>query len=97
MTRRFLRGFAVASASSYDAECRRCPRLAAFLDAVRAEHPHYHCRPAPPFGAAAARLVVVGLAPGTHGANATGRPFTRDHAGILPYPAPFKFRVPRRP
>jgi uracil-DNA glycosylase family 4 len=39
----------------------------------------------PPFGAAAARLVVVGLAPGMHGANATGRPFTGDYAGILLY------------
>src|SRR5216117_2710298 len=85
MTRRFLRGFAVASASSYDAECRRCPRLASFLDAVRAEHPHYHCRPVPPFGAAGARLVIVGLAPGMHGANASGRPFTGDYAGILLY------------
>ncbi|OLC68101.1 MAG: SPO1 DNA polymerase [Betaproteobacteria bacterium 13_1_40CM_4_64_4] len=97
MTRRFLRGFAVASASSYDAECRRCPRLAAFLDAVRAEHPHYHCRPVPSFGAAAARLVVVGLAPGMHGANATGRPFTGDHAGILLYATLFKFGFATRP
>ncbi|MEO1204011.1 MAG: uracil-DNA glycosylase [Pseudomonadota bacterium] len=42
-------------------------------------------RPVPPFGAANARLLVVGLAPGMHGANATGRPFTGDHAGILLY------------
>ena len=39
----------------------------------------------PPFGAPAARLVIVGLAPGMHGANATGRPFTGDYAGILLY------------
>ena len=101
MTRRSLRGFAVApaavSAAVYDAECRRCPRLAAFLDAVRAEHPHYHCRPVPSFGAAAARLVIVGLAPGMHGANATGRPFTGDYAGILLYATLFKFGFATRP
>ena len=39
----------------------------------------------PPFGDPAARLVIVGLAPGMHGANATGRPFTGDFAGILLY------------
>ena len=72
-------------ALAYDRACRRCPRLAAFLDDVRAEHPDYFCRPVPPFGADAARLVVVGLAPGMHGANATGRPFTGDYAGVLLY------------
>ena len=69
----------------YDATCRRCARLAAFLDDVRAEHPDYCCQPVPPFGDRAARLVIVGLAPGMHGANATGRPFTGDYAGILLY------------
>ncbi|HEY5861548.1 MAG TPA: uracil-DNA glycosylase [Casimicrobiaceae bacterium] len=69
----------------YDPACRRCDRLAAFLDAVHAEHPSYWCKPVPPFGDAAARLVVVGLAPGMHGANASGRPFTGDYAGILLY------------
>jgi len=69
----------------YDPACRRCPRLAAFLDEVRAAHPGYWCRPVPPFGDARARLLVVGLAPGMHGANASGRPFTGDHAGILLY------------
>ena len=65
--------------------CRRCPRLTSHLDAVRAAHPHYHCRPVAPFGAARHRLLVVGLAPGLHGANRTGRPFTGDHAGVLLY------------
>jgi uracil-DNA glycosylase family 4 len=73
------------ASTAYDPECRRCPRLASFLDAVGAEHPGYFCRPVPPFGAADARLVIVGLAPGMHGANATGRPFTGDYAGILLY------------
>jgi len=74
-----------AATSAYDAGCRRCPRLVAFLDRVREAAPGYFCRPVPPFGAAAAALVVVGLAPGRHGANASGRPFTGDHAGILLY------------
>jgi uracil-DNA glycosylase family 4 len=69
----------------YDPACRRCPRLAVFLDEVRAEHPGYWCRPVPPFGDPEARLLVVGLAPGMHGANASGRPFTGDHAGVLLY------------
>jgi len=69
----------------YDASCRRCDRLAAFLDEVRIAYPAYRCLPVPPFGDPAARLVIVGLAPGMHGANATGRPFTGDFAGILLY------------
>ena len=69
----------------YDASCRRCVRLANFLDEVRAAYPTYRCLPVPPFGDPAARLVIVGLAPGMHGANATGRPFTGDFAGILLY------------
>jgi len=69
----------------YDPACRRCSRLAAFLDTVRAEHPSYWCKPVPPFGESAARLVIIGLAPGMHGANASGRPFTGDYAGILLY------------
>jgi uracil-DNA glycosylase family 4 len=75
----------------YDAGCHRCPRLTRFLDDVRSEHPGYFCRPVPPFGAARAALVIVGLAPGMHGANATGRPFTGDHAGILLYATLHKF------
>jgi len=69
----------------YDASCRRCERLASFLGEVRAQYPSYRCLPVPPFGDPAARLVIVGLAPGMHGANATGRPFTGDFAGILLY------------
>jgi uracil-DNA glycosylase family 4 len=71
--------------SGFSIACRRCPRLVAFLNEVRAEHPNYHCAPVPPFGDPEARLLIVGLAPGMHGANASGRPFTGDHAGILLY------------
>ncbi|TMH09469.1 MAG: uracil-DNA glycosylase, partial [Betaproteobacteria bacterium] len=67
---------ATAAASQYDIDCRRCVRLAAFVDQVREANPGYFCRPVPPFGDGAARLVIVGLAPGMHGANASGRPFT---------------------
>lgn len=69
----------------FDKDCRACPRLADFLDVVNERHPDYHCRPVPPFGDPVARLLIVGLAPGMHGANRTGRPFTGDHAGILLY------------
>jgi uracil-DNA glycosylase family 4 len=70
---------------AYDVDCRRCVRLAAFLDTVKAANPGYWCRPVPRFGDPLARLVIVGLAPGMHGANASGRPFTGDYAGILLY------------
>ena len=81
----------------FDADCRRCPRLAAFLDAVHAEEPDYYCRPVPPFGDPLARIVLVGLAPGMHGANRTGRPFTGDHAGILLYRTLHKFGLASGP
>ena len=71
--------------SVFDKDCRACPRLAGFLDDVNDRYPDYYCRPVPPFGDANARFLIVGLAPGMHGANRTGRPFTGDHAGILLY------------
>lgn len=69
----------------FEPNCERCPRLAEFLAQVRRDYPDYHARPVAPFGDPAARLVIVGLAPGFHGANASGRPFTGDYAGILLY------------
>ena len=71
--------------TKFTTECRRCERLAIFLDEVRAKYPDYFAKPVPSFGDPQARLLVVGLAPGMHGANATGRPFTGDHAGVLLY------------
>jgi uracil-DNA glycosylase family 4 len=71
--------------SCFDPDCRACPRLAEFLDEVRVQHPDYHARPVAPFGDSAPHLLIVGLAPGMHGANRSGRPFTGDHAGILLY------------
>lgn len=70
---------------SFDVACRRCPRLADFLDTVREKNPDYWCKPVPQFGTATPKLLIVGLAPGMHGANRSGRPFTGDYAGALLY------------
>ena len=75
----------------FDQQCRLCPRLANFLDGVKQKYPDYHARPVAPFGDNNAKLLVVGLAPGMHGANATGRPFTGDYAGLLLYQALYEF------
>ncbi|HVM85007.1 MAG TPA: uracil-DNA glycosylase [Candidatus Binatia bacterium] len=64
-------------------DCPLCPRLKDFRDANRAALPDYFNAPVPCFGDAAAKLLIVGLAPGLHGANRTGRPFTGDYAGDL--------------
>ncbi|MGB6450370.1 MAG: uracil-DNA glycosylase [Steroidobacteraceae bacterium] len=69
----------------YDPGCTRCPRLASYLAECRARYPGYWGRPVASFGDEAPRIVLVGLAPGLHGANRTARPFTGDHAGILLY------------
>ena len=71
--------------SEFDHDCLACPRLASHLSRIRDMYPRYFARPVPPFGDPKARLLIVGLAPGMHGANRTGRPFTGDHAGILLY------------
>jgi uracil-DNA glycosylase len=65
--------------------CALCPRLAGWRGDNRAAYPSYFNAPVPAFGDAAARLLIVGLAPGLHGANRTGRPFTGDFAGDLLY------------
>ena len=77
--------------SAYDAKCRSCARLADYLDEVRSEYPKYFCAPVPSFGDKQPSLLIVGLAPGLHGANRTARPFTGDHAGILLYATLHKF------
>ena len=87
--------FAVAPA--FDPDCARCPRLAGFLAENRRVHPGYFCRPVPPFGDPDPDLLVVGLAPGLHGANRTGRPFTGDHAGLLLYATLHAFGYAERP
>jgi uracil-DNA glycosylase len=71
--------------SVFDLNCTACPRLSRFLVENKEKYPEYHAKPVPPFGVAKPKLLIVGLAPGMHGANATGRPFTGDHAGIILY------------
>ena len=75
----------------FDKNCRACPRLSGFLDSVSDRYPDYYCKPVPPFGDPATRFLIVGLAPGMHGANRSGRPFTGDHAGILLFQMLHKF------
>ena len=82
---------------SFDPRCTRCARLTAFLRDVKRDHPGYHCAPVAPFGDPRARLLIVGLAPGKHGANASGRPFTGDYAGILLYRTLHEFGFASRP
>ena len=81
----------------FDPDCRLCPRLSRFLDQVKREYPEYHARPVEPFGDPEARLLIVGLAPGMHGANASGRPFTGDFAGILLYQTLHRFGLASAP
>lgn len=75
----------------FSTRCKDCDRLAEYLQDQKKKHPDYFCKPVPAFGDEQAKLLIVGLAPGLHGANATGRPFTGDHAGILLYETLHKF------
>ena len=72
-------------------DCPLCPRLVAFREECRVEFPDWWNAPVPAFGDPQAWLAIVGLAPGKHGANRTGRPFTGDFAGELLYATLAKF------
>jgi uracil-DNA glycosylase family 4 len=72
-------------------DCPLCPRLVAFREGLRVEHPDWWNAPVPVFGHPDAWLGIVGLAPGMHGANRTGRAFTGDYAGLLLYRTLLKF------
>ena len=72
-------------------DCPLCPRLVALRAACDAEHPDWWNAPVPAFGDRDAWLAIIGLAPGKHGANRTGRPFTGDYAGELLYATLDKF------
>jgi uracil-DNA glycosylase family 4 len=67
-------------------DCTLCPRLVAYLATFR-ERSGYWGLPVPGFGDPRARILILGLAPGAHGANRTGRPFTGDGAGRFLYRA----------
>lgn len=92
----------MSEARSFDAvqraviRCRRCPELRVYCEQVAAEKKKayrdwtYWGKPVPAFGTASARVVLVGLAPGAHGSNRTGRMFTGDASGDFLYPALFR-------
>src|SRR5262245_14637114 len=73
--------------------CKRCPQLAAYCASVAQTKRRayrdwkYWGKPVPSFGDPAARLLIIGLAPGAHGANRTGRMFTGDSSGDFLYRA----------
>lgn len=75
------------------ADCRRCQRLVAYCEKFKEKENckvtnfDYWAKPVPGFGDLNAELLIIGLAPGAHGANRTGRPFTGDHAGDVLYRA----------
>lgn len=84
---------ALESLSAQVVACRRCPRLVEWRERVARDKraafrdEEYWGRPVPAFGAASARIVVIGLAPAAHGANRTGRMFTGDRSGDWLYGA----------
>ena len=75
----------------FSINCHKCQRLVNFLNEVKVNYPNYHARPVPDFGDISPKLLIIGLAPGMHGANRTGRPFTGDFAGVLLYQTLFKY------
>jgi uracil-DNA glycosylase family 4 len=85
------------SVEQFDIDCKACKRLADFLEDTKSQYPNYHCRPVAPFGDPVPDVLVVGLAPGMHGANATGRPFTGDYAGVLLYETLFETGFSNKP
>jgi len=88
---------AVAQSLIFKENCKKCSRLAEFLKSSKQKHPNYYCKPVAAFGDPKARLLIVGLAPGLHGANATGRPFTGDYAGVLLYETLYKYKFATHP
>ncbi|MGY8815935.1 MAG: uracil-DNA glycosylase, partial [Gammaproteobacteria bacterium] len=83
--------------SKFNLNCTRCPRIATNLAEIKRIYPNYHAKPVPSFGDKSPYLLVVGLGPGLHGANATGRPFTGDYAGILLYKMLYEFGYSNKP
>ncbi|MCF6323951.1 MAG: uracil-DNA glycosylase [Gammaproteobacteria bacterium] len=75
----------------FDADCQSCPRLVKFLAQSRENYPAYYAAPVAAFGDETPALLIVGLAPGMHGANATGRPFTGDQSGEMLFETLYKY------
>jgi len=78
-------------------DCPLCPRLVQFRSRNRTTYPGYFNNPVASFGDRSGRLLIVGLAPGLHGANRTGRPFTGDYAGDLLYSSLLRHGLARGP
>ncbi len=73
----------MGSIHKFSVDCQQCPRLSSFLAKNRQKFSSYYNLPVPSCGSVFSRLLIVGLAPGLHGANKTGQPFTGDHSGVL--------------
>ncbi|MED5535276.1 MAG: uracil-DNA glycosylase [Pseudomonadota bacterium] len=82
---------------TFNPSCTRCPRLADYLKEQRSRYTEYFNAPVPAFGDPKPNLLIVGLAPGRHGANASGRPFTGDFAGKLLYRTLFELDLCTKP
>jgi len=82
---------------AFNPNCHDCPRLAGFLDTIKLKQPDYFAAPVPAFGDEHPKLLIIGLAPGMHGANRTGRPFTGDYAGVLLYQTLFELGLSSAP
>jgi len=78
-------------------QCDQCSRLSSFLQSLKSKYPDYHAQPVAAFGDEYPEILIVGLAPGMHGANRTGRPFTGDYAGILLYRTLYKYGLATKP
>ncbi len=83
--------------------CRECPRLVEYREQIGREkrrayrEQEYWARPVPGFGDPMARVLVLGLAPGAHGSNRTGRPFTGDASGKFMFPVLYKVGFASQP
>ena len=83
--------------------CTRCPRLVEYREQVAREKRRayrdcqYWGKPVPGFGDPEARVLIMGLAPGAHGSNRTGRPFTGDASGKFMYPVLYEIGFANQP
>lgn len=81
----------------FNSKCKACPRLVDHLQKIKSKYSGYYCSPVPSFGDSNGQLLIVGLAPGLHGANATGRPFTGDASGLVLYQMLYDFNFSNQP
>jgi uracil-DNA glycosylase family 4 len=83
--------------------CTRCPRLVIYREQVAREKRRayrdceYWGKPVPGFGDSGARVLIMGLAPGAHGSNRTGRPFTGDASGKFMFPVLYETGFANQP